>query len=124
MTSAEQIASGQFSSSLLIGLGLKLGFVLALIYLSLYLLKRYGLERKLSLPLLRQGQNFSEQTIEVKAVQALNRQSSLYLIEVNHREILLSVTLTGETQILTEWPSSQEPPQNPIQTSNHEQETI
>lgn len=104
MTSAEQIANGQFSSSLLIGLSLKLGLVLALIYLSLYLLKRFGLEKKLSLPLLRQGQSF-DQSIKIKAIQALNRQNSLYLIEVNDRQMLLSVSLSGEPKLLSEWPS-------------------
>lgn len=46
MTSAEQIVSGQISWSILAGLAFKLALVLALIYVSFALLRRYGLHLK------------------------------------------------------------------------------
>ncbi|HEY9839513.1 MAG TPA: flagellar biosynthetic protein FliO, partial [Candidatus Obscuribacterales bacterium] len=112
---AEQHASDIVSLSLVLDVFLKLGIVLLLIYLSLRLLRRYGqqapvlpgkgLEGKLGkwlTPWLVQPPD--GMAVRTLQVHPLNRQVTLYLLEVEARRLLLSVS-GQQVQLLGEWPA-------------------
>ncbi|HEY9841639.1 MAG: flagellar biosynthetic protein FliO [Candidatus Sericytochromatia bacterium] len=127
---AEQHASDIVSLSLVLDVFLKLGIVLLLIYLSLRLLRRYGqqapvlpgkagLEGKLGkwlTPWLVQPPD--GMAVRTLQVHPLNRQVTLYLLEVEARRLLLSVS-GQQVQLLGEWPTdrpldrSHDPPHDP-----------
>ena len=100
MTSAQQIANGQLTLFVVLGVVLKLGLVILLIYGSAYLLKRYG-HQFLNL---QNANTKSDQTFEIVQVQALQRGVTLYLVQAAHLQILISVSGT-EVRHLAEWPT-------------------
>lgn len=119
MTPAEQLASGTLSPALVLDVFLKLGIVLILIYVSLRLLRRYGQQAPVVqgvgkapvwLTSLLGGLSPPDSDVPLRTLQIhpLNRQVTLYLLEVDSRRLLLSVTPT-QVQLLKDWESGATP---------------
>ncbi|MGV3523615.1 MAG: flagellar biosynthetic protein FliO [Candidatus Sericytochromatia bacterium] len=104
MTPAEQLAQGQLTLGFALEVVLKLGLVVVLIYISLRLLRQAPL-RLPGWP----GAPTDPGPLRVIQVQPLNRMTSLYLIEVPDRQLLVSVQ-ANQVQMLSEWPL---PPHTP-----------
>lgn len=109
MTPAEQLASGTLSLALVLDVFLKLGIVLILIYVSLRLLRRYAQQAPvaqapnwLSQMLGGLSQSAPDQPLRTLQIHPLNRQVSLYLIEVDSRRLLLSVS-QSDVKLLKEF---------------------
>lgn len=83
----------------------KLGLVLLLIYGSLYLLRRYVAH----LPQLSGKLSAADRPLQIVQVQAINRQVTLYLLEVEQppeaRRLLISVS-GQQVELLSEWQAS------------------
>jgi len=104
LTSAEQLAQGQLSFSLLLELALKLGLVIVLIYFSFYLLKRYS-QHTGTLPWAKSlAKSGTDQSIQTLCVHPLGHQATLYLLEVDAQRLLVSVS-PQQVQVLSQWPS-------------------
>ena len=116
MTPAQQIASGQLTIFVLLGVVLKLGLVIILIYGSAYLLKRYG-HYFLNF---QNAPQKSDQALEIIHVLTLQRGVTLYLLQAAQVQILISVSGT-EVRQLSEWPI---PPPNSVDDEILSHETI
>lgn len=109
MNSAEQLAQGQLTLGIMLEVMLKLGFVLLLIYFSFYLLRRAAQQDGPG-PLWQRLRGLSAsgasqaEAIETLAVKPLGRQTTLYLLEVDTRRLLVAVHPQQPVQLLSEWP--------------------
>ncbi|MBF2055169.1 MAG: flagellar biosynthetic protein FliO [Candidatus Sericytochromatia bacterium] len=108
MNSAEQLAQGQLTFGIVLEVMLKLGFVLLLIYFSFYLLRRAARQEGQG-PLWQRLRGLSAlpqaDRIETLAIKPLGRQTTLYLLEVDTRRLLVAVQPQQPLQLLSEWPT-------------------
>lgn len=108
MNSAEQLAQGQLTFGIVLEVMLKLGFVLLLIYFSFYLLRRAAQQDGQG-PLWQRLRGLSAgpqaEAIQTLAIKPLGRQTTLYLVEVDARRLLVAVQPQQPAQLLSEWPA-------------------
>jgi flagellar biogenesis protein FliO len=94
---SEQVLGGQIAVSGWLELGLKLALVLLLVYLAAFLLQRGTLSGFFSR---WQPHTSSSDTIKTLAIHPLTPGVSLYLVEVEKRRLLLSISAQTSAQLL------------------------
>lgn len=107
MPLSEQVVSGQIQATGWLELLLKLALVLALVYIAALLLQKGTL-----LPLFSRWRQLSDKPegMRTVSVHPLTPQVSLYLVEIEKRKLLLSVSNQGPAQLLLDLGKSEEVP--------------
>lgn len=105
MPLSEQVVSGQIQATGWLELLLKLALVLLLVYIAAFLLQKGSLAGVLS-----RWRPISEGSgaIRTLAVHPLTPQVSLYLVEIEERKLLLSVSAQAQPQLLLDFGKREE----------------
>ena len=99
MSLSEQAAQGTLSTTALLELLLKLGFVVALVYLSAWAWRRWG-GKPSALPWVPPQ---TETPVRVVQVQRLTPQHAVHVLDVDGRRLLVGTGPQG-TELLCQWP--------------------
>lgn len=106
MPLSEQVVSGQIQATGWLELLLKLALVLLLVYVAAFLLQKGALAAWLARwQKIPEGAAGSMRTL---AVHPLTPQVSLYLVEIEKRKLLLSVSAQAQAQLLLDFGKNEE----------------